>query len=268
MIVVVVIPFVGITHGDFIICCSGVELCNGDITIELSLPIVVIDNGKGHIQSTGPQIFIIIAIHIPFVDEQVINYHELSDRLGQLNEINKWINGSKMYQIALLMLVFVPFTSSLVIYDQCGGEGYGGSTYCNWPLQCFQRSRWYSSCQMSCPGGDWECARTGGSNGRGALAWEQCGGDGWNGPQWCTEYPCRARSIWYSQCRPDCPDGWLCTGKPTSIAPVISTIGSTSSMPIITGSRTSSIPIITGSITSTPSTTETTFTMPTITLEP
>ncbi|CAF1406090.1 unnamed protein product [Rotaria magnacalcarata] len=215
-----------------------------------------------------------------------------------------------MYQIAL-MLVFVPFTSSLVIYDQCGGEGYGGSTYCNWPLQCFQRSRWYSSCQMSCPGGDWECARTGGSNGRGALAWEQCGGDGWNGPQWCTEYPCRARSIWYSQCRPDCPDGWLCTGKPTSIAPVISTIGSTSSMPIITGSRTSSIPIITGSstssmpiitgsrtssmpiitgstssmpiitgsrtssipiitgsITSTPSTTETTFTMPTITLEP
>ncbi|CAM4943291.1 unnamed protein product [Rotaria socialis] len=235
-----------------------------------------------------------------------------------------------MYQLALLMLVFVPLTSSLAIYDQCGGEGYRGSTYCNWPLQCFQRSRWYSSCQMSCPGGDWECARTGGSNGRGALAWEQCGGDGWNGPRWCTEYPCRARSVWYSQCRPDCPDGWLCTGKPTSIAPVISTIGSTSSMPIITGSTstmpiitgststipiitgsttssmpiitgstssmpiitgsttssmpiitgstssmpiitgstTSSMPIITGSKTSTPSTTETTFTMPTITLEP
>jgi hypothetical protein len=125
----------------------------------------------------------------------------------------------------ICLLIFVPLASSVGLYEQCGGEGYTGSTQCNWPLQCFRRSRWFSSCQTSCPGGDWECGSTGYTGGDrspvGAQPWDQCGGEGWKGSNWCLEYPCVARSQWYSQCRPDCPTGWTCSANPTPVAPTV-----------------------------------------------
>lgn len=125
-----------------------------------------------------------------------------------------------MYWISALCLVFLPVVSSLVQFEQCGGEGYQGPTDCDSPLQCFRRSRWYSSCQPSCPALDWDCASSSINaevveiDETGAKNWEQCGGEGWNGPTSCMEYPCYPRSKWFSQCRPDCPDTWLCAEIP------------------------------------------------------
>jgi hypothetical protein len=122
-----------------------------------------------------------------------------------------------MYWTSILVLVFVPLASSVGLYQQCGGEGYVGSTECDQPLKCFERSRWFSSCQISCPGVDWKCVSSGDDSKTDveddtvAPNWEQCGGEGWNGPTSCGEYPCEPRSQWYSQCRPDCPTGWICS---------------------------------------------------------
>ncbi|CAF3375257.1 unnamed protein product [Rotaria sp. Silwood1] len=119
---------------------------------------------------------------------------------------------------ALVLISVASPALSVGIYEQCGGEGYTGPTNCNWPLGCFRRSRWFSSCQTSCPGTDWECSSMEGySSGAGfAKAWEQCGGEGWTGPQICSQYSCQWRSQWYAQCRPDCPDEWLCQGDGSS----------------------------------------------------
>lgn len=127
-----------------------------------------------------------------------------------------------MVWVVICLLVCVPLASSVALYEQCGGEGYHGSAQCNWPLQCFRRSRWFSSCQASCPGVDWECgAAEGYANGNGVRAqpWEQCGGEGWKGAIGCVQYPCQPRSQWYSQCRPDCPAGWMCSNLVTAPAP-------------------------------------------------
>ncbi|CAF1077982.1 unnamed protein product [Rotaria sordida] len=124
-----------------------------------------------------------------------------------------------MYWTTILLIVFLPIVSSIRLYEQCGGEGYKGPTECNWPSQCFRRSVWFSSCQISCPSSDWECASSESYLGEnaddaGAANWEQCGGEGWNGATWCLDHPCQPRSQWYSQCRPDCPSGWLCSEIP------------------------------------------------------
>lgn len=115
-----------------------------------------------------------------------------------------------MHSILFGFLLCLPLVSSVALYEQCGGEGYTGATSCNWPLQCFRRTRWFSACQVSCPGLDWECAGANATTiapGPSALAqaWGQCGGEGWTGPTTCAQYPCYPRSRWYSQCRPDCP---------------------------------------------------------------
>ena len=135
------------------------------------------------------------------------------------------------YFFVFLLVSSIPLSSSVGLYQQCGGEGYKGSTSCDWPLTCYRRSRWFSSCQTQCPGGDWDCAKltgTGGSIGGSTLAkgWEQCGGEGWNGPRACAEFPCQWRTKWYAQCRPDCPAGWMCQssgGSTTIVVPVSST---------------------------------------------
>jgi len=129
-----------------------------------------------------------------------------------------------MYWTSILLLVFVPIVSSVGLYEQCGGEGYGGSTECTLPLQCFRRSRWFSSCQVSCPDRDWECASPESYlkpevDDVAAQNWEQCGGEGWNGATSCVEYPCEPRSKWYSQCRPDCPREWICSEIPDEEIP-------------------------------------------------
>ena len=82
----------------------------------------------------------------------------------------------------------------------------------------------FSSCLASCPGVDWECSVAGGytngnANAVGAQPWEQCGGEGWKGAIGCVQYPCQPRSQWYSQCRPDCPVGWMCSNLVTTPAP-------------------------------------------------
>ncbi|CAF2445289.1 unnamed protein product [Rotaria sp. Silwood2] len=129
-----------------------------------------------------------------------------------------------MYWTTILFIGFLPIVSSVGQFGQCGGEGYVGPTECDWPLQCFRRSVWFSSCQTSCPGLDWECASSGSYLGgsvddAGAPNWEQCGGEGWNGATWCLDYPCEPRSQWYSQCRPDCPPEWLCSEIPDEEIP-------------------------------------------------
>ncbi|CAF2160927.1 unnamed protein product [Rotaria magnacalcarata] len=87
-----------------------------------------------------------------------------------------------MYWTFTVLIVFVPIVYSVEIYKQCGSEGYTGATECDLPLQCFRRSRWFSSCQK-----------------------------GWNGATSCADYPCEPRSQWYSQCRPDCPKISVCS---------------------------------------------------------
>jgi hypothetical protein len=42
-----------------------------------------------------------------------------------------------------------------------------------------------------------------------ALGW-QCGGQGWTGPTCCLQGQCQAYIASYSQCRYECPPGWLC----------------------------------------------------------
>ncbi|CAF0928607.1 unnamed protein product [Adineta ricciae] len=124
-----------------------------------------------------------------------------------------------MHSISVLLLAFVPFVLSGGLYDQCGGEGYTGSIECADSLKCFRRNRWFSSCQTACPGGDWECATESAAakeveDTAVAPNWEQCGGEGWNGPTACADYPCQPRSQWFSQCRPDCPADWMCAQIP------------------------------------------------------
>ncbi|UJR37390.1 hypothetical protein I4U23_030095 [Adineta vaga] len=124
-----------------------------------------------------------------------------------------------MYWTSILLVAFVPFALSAGLYEQCGGEGYTGSIECTGSSKCFRRNQWFSSCQTACPGGDWECAKEVASTQEvedNAVApnWEQCGGEGWNGPTACSDYPCQPRSQWFSQCRPDCPDDWMCAQIP------------------------------------------------------
>ena len=131
--------------------------------------------------------------------------------------------------LVVFLIVIIPTCSSVGLYQQCGGEGFKGSNTCDWPLACYRRTRWFSSCQTGCPGGDWECAKAGNSpSGTSGLAkaWAQCGGEGWNGPRGCQEYPCQWRSKWYAQCRPDCPSGWLCqvNGSGSTVQSTLATI--------------------------------------------
>ncbi|CAF0911423.1 unnamed protein product [Adineta ricciae] len=138
--------------------------------------------------------------------------------------------------VSALMLAFALFvtiidrTYSVGIYEQCAGEGYG-TFPCNPGLTCFRRNKWYSSCQYSCPRNlDWECETYIAPVSTIAAGWNQCGGDGWQGPKVCAAgYACYARSVHYSQCRPinDCPFDWACaalivtTTPPVPVGPTV-----------------------------------------------
>jgi hypothetical protein len=89
-----------------------------------------------------------------------------------------------MYWTSILVLVFVPLASSVGLYQQCGGEGYVGSTECDQPLKCFERSRWFSSCQISCPGVDWKCVSSGDDS---------------------------KTDVEDDTVAPNCPTGWICS---------------------------------------------------------
>ncbi|CAF0734460.1 unnamed protein product [Didymodactylos carnosus] len=120
--------------------------------------------------------------------------------------------------------------ASVAIYQQCGGEGYSGPTACDFGLQCYRKSYWYSSCQTSCPK-TWECEtyieREDDDNDT-AKAWDQCGGQGFDGLSLCPfGFQCVARSIWYSQCRTDCPTGWSCMDPVDSTTPIAVTVPTT-----------------------------------------
>ena len=111
------------------------------------------------------------------------------------------MTSSFLIKFALLTAI-IGYASSVGIYEQCAGEGYG-TFPCNAGLQCFRRNKWYSSCQFSCPRFvGWECEAylppvTAPSI---AAGWEQCGGEGWMGPRTCVAgYACYARSIHFSQ---------------------------------------------------------------------
>jgi hypothetical protein len=110
----------------------------------------------------------------------------------------------------LLVLLFVTSVSTLSEHEVCGGYGWSSGPTCDPPLKCIHRGRYVWTCEYKCPGGDWECTPDSTDL---AIAgpWEQCGGKEWQGPTQCVPYPCQERCEYYSQCRPDCPEGWRCS---------------------------------------------------------
>ena len=106
---------------------------------------------------------------------------------------------SLLIKVALLTAI-IDCVYSVGIYEQCAGEGYG-TFLCNPGLTCFRRSKWYSSCQYSCPRNQgWECEFYIPPTQTVAPAWEQCGGQGWIGPTLCPAgYGCYTRNVYYSQ---------------------------------------------------------------------
>jgi hypothetical protein len=100
------------------------------------------------------------------------------------------------------LATIIGYTSSVAIYGQCAGEGYG-TFPCDAGLTCFRRNKWYSSCQYSCPRYvGWECETYAPpvTVPLFAAGWDQCGGEGWLGPRNCPAgYGCYARSVYYSQ---------------------------------------------------------------------
>jgi len=122
-----------------------------------------------------------------------------------------------MYSLFIIVSFIFIFdqTSSVRIYEQCAGEGYGNFP-CDAGLTCFRRNKWFSSCQFSCPLGlGWEC-ELGYQSSLIAPAWDTCGGEGYVSKSCEPGFACYARTIYYSQCRPigDCPVGWRCREYP------------------------------------------------------
>ncbi|CAB1104009.1 unnamed protein product [Ectocarpus sp. CCAP 1310/34] len=75
-------------------------------------------------------------------------------------------------------------------FNQCGGEGYDGSTCCRAGYECEEMAECYSECR---PRED-----------RCSEGWGQCGGLHWEGPECC--WPgaeCIERNEWYHQCVPE-----------------------------------------------------------------
>ncbi|CAM9196488.1 unnamed protein product [Ectocarpus fasciculatus] len=75
-------------------------------------------------------------------------------------------------------------------FNQCGGEGYDGSTCCRAGYECEEMADCYSECRPK----DDRCSE----------GWGQCGGLHWEGPECC--WPgaeCVERNEWYHQCVPE-----------------------------------------------------------------
>ena len=101
-----------------------------------------------------------------------------------------------------VLAVLVSCAYAVGIYQQCAGDGYGKFP-CDAGLTCFRRNKWYSSCQYSCPRSlGWECevGLPPLVTPNVALAWAQCGGEGWVGPKACpANYTCYSRARYYAQ---------------------------------------------------------------------
>lgn len=64
-----------------------------------------------------------------------------------------------MFKLIFLVLFFnanLRNSKAADAWDQCGGEGWTGSTTCPPGFYCYQRSRWYAQCRPDCPW-DWDC---------------------------------------------------------------------------------------------------------------
>merc|ERR1712187_171247 len=115
-------------------------------------------------------------------------------------------------------------------WEQCGGQGWQGSTCCASGLTCAVLNEWFSMCEPSsyveeagtttaapataAPAATTTTAPTTtamtstaapATTADGACAgpWEQCGGNGWTGATCCVSgYACNELSEWHSQCDP------------------------------------------------------------------
>ena len=57
----------------------------------------------------------------------------------------------------MIIKTFLKFYFFLVLlYGQCGGQGYTGATTCVSGSTCYVQSIYYSQCLTSCPSG-WSC---------------------------------------------------------------------------------------------------------------
>ena len=94
----------------------------------------------------------------------------------------------------VLLAAIIAMVQSIGFRETCGGEGYP-SLPCDAGLACYRRSKWYYSCQPSCPLNEgWECEPLK------ALGWDQCSGQGWGATRVCAAgYTCYTLSIYYSQ---------------------------------------------------------------------
>jgi hypothetical protein len=116
-------------------------------------------------------------------------------------------------------------------WEQCGGQGWQGSTCCASGLTCAELNEWFSMCEPSslveeagtttaasataAPAATTTTAPTTtavtstaapATTADGAACagpWEQCGGNGWTGATCCVSgYACNELSEWHSQCDP------------------------------------------------------------------
>jgi hypothetical protein len=78
------------------------------------------------------------------------------------------------------------------VWQQCGGNGYIGSTTCEAGSSCTKINDWYSQCTPNPPG-------------TGEVAWwGQCGGNDYTGSTTCAAGSvCKWYNEWYSQCTPN-----------------------------------------------------------------
>merc|ERR1712187_15729 len=116
-------------------------------------------------------------------------------------------------------------------WEQCGGQGWQGSTCCASGLTCAEQNEWFSMCKLSslveeadtstiAPATETPAATSAMAttiaattstaaplattpDGACAGPWEQCGGNGWTGTSCCVAgYTCNEVSEWHSQCDP------------------------------------------------------------------
>lgn len=119
-----------------------------------------------------------------------------------------------MISICLIVLfIQAIFTKAQVaLYSQCGGLGYTGPTTCSNGINCYRQHEYYSQCLASCPTG-WDCNKP--SSSTSVPLFGQCGGTSYKGLTTCAPgLTCFVQNAFYSQCLENCPNGWLCNGKP------------------------------------------------------
>lgn len=131
--------------------------------------------------------------------------------------------------------VYMPEEVCVPILSKCGGLSYtGGTSCCDSSTSCVMKDDSYSQCRSDCPSG-WACELSTSemdpqttvtlseettevdisTSGSCVASLEKCGGLSWTGVSECCEsgQTCFSKESSYSQCRSDCPTGWLCDEK-------------------------------------------------------